>query len=153
MDGFIDRLADLLRGLMGDTDERARRHDRGPATGGGDAAGPAWRDPDLRAAWEELEDYLGTGSGASAKAREAGRGAGGQNARRAEPPADESLRQDFKNLEVPFGSDIETVRASYKALMLKYHPDKFASDPEKQRVALEITKKINESFDKIRNRR
>ncbi len=148
LDSFIDRLAEFLRGLMGDR-EGGPSSSRGPVNEG--SAGSRWQDPDLRAAWEELEDYLGSGS--ERHNRAAGRDSGGQRAHRPEPPADESLRQDFKNLEVPFGADIETVRRSYKALILRYHPDKFASDPERQRVALEITKKINESFERIRNRR
>jgi curved DNA-binding protein CbpA len=36
--------------------------------------------------------------------------------------------------------------------MMKYHPDKHAGDPEKQKIALEITKKVNESFERIRAR-
>jgi len=154
MDSFIDRLADLLKGLMGDREEEPgsdsdRRNAHRPGSGAG------WRDPDLRAAWEELEDYLGNGPGSGGTGRRAGAspGSAGAGPRRPEPPVDESLRKDFANLEVPFGADIETVRKSYKALMLRYHPDKFANDPEKQRVALEITKKINESFDRIRSRK
>ena len=67
-------------------------------------------------------------------------------------PPEESLRQDYANLEVPFGADIDTVRRSYKSLMMKYHPDKHAGDVEKQKIALEITKKVNESFERIRAR-
>ena len=70
----------------------------------------------------------------------------------ARPAADESLRRDYANLEVPFGADIEDVRRSYKSLVLRYHPDRFAADPEKQAIALEITKKINESFERVRDR-
>ena len=160
---FIDRLADMLRSLMGDKDDehsgrRGSRPEAGPGPGSGD---PGYRDPDLRAAWEELEDYMRGGTGEPGHAgdgRGENRGAGpgarasGDHQRRPEPPVDDSLRKDFANLEVPFGSDIETVRRSYKALVLKYHPDKFAGDPEKQRVALEITKKINQSFERIRSR-
>jgi curved DNA-binding protein CbpA len=36
-------------------------------------------------------------------------------------------------------------------LMLKYHPDRHAGDPQKQRLALEIAKKINQSFERIRS--
>ncbi len=157
---FTDRLAEILRSLMGNKgDESTGR----PGTRTGSGAGypgsdPGYRDPDLRAAWEELEDYMRGGSGTAGQSAGAGGEQGGpwsrgDGRRRPEPPVDESLRRDFANLEVPFGADIETVRRSYKALMLKYHPDKFAGDPEKQRVALEITKKINESFERIRNRR
>lgn len=122
MDGFIDRLSELLRSLFGGGEETAVR------------------DPDLDAAWEELDDFMGTAEGKN---------------RRSSPPAppgDENLRRDYANLEVPFGADIEEVKRSYKTLILRYHPDKHAGDPEKQRIALEISKKINESFERIRKR-
>ena len=141
MDGFIDRLADFLKSLLGGNtgspDET--RQD-------GQFAGTASRDPDLREAWDELDDYMKGGTGTSRKSTE------GSSSSRRKPPVDEALRQDYANLEVAFGADIETVRKSYKSLMLKYHPDKYTADPEKQRVALEITKKINESFERIRSR-
>jgi len=168
---FIDRLADILKSLMGDRgdDTSGRAGSRGGSRGGSFGTGSygtgshetgsqGYRDPDLRAAWEELEDYMrggsgdGSGSGSGARSRGGAGSAGGQYRRRPEPPVDESLRKDFANLEVSFGADIETVRKSYKALVLRYHPDKFAGDPEKQRVALEITKRINQSFERIRSR-
>jgi hypothetical protein len=161
---FIDRLAGILRSLMGDRNEdtpgRAGGRTGGPGGSSGgpggspEGAGQGYRDPDLRAAWEELEEYMrgGSGGGSAGRTGTTGTGSSGGRYRRPEPPVEESLRKDFANLEVPFGADIETVRKSYKALVLRYHPDKFAGDPEKQRVALEITKKINESFERIRNR-
>jgi DnaJ-domain-containing protein 1 len=139
LEGFIDRLAGLLRSLFSED---------GGAQGGRGASGapPRHHDPDLQNAWEELDEFMRTGSNDSARTR----------SRRAAPPPrqppDESLRLDYANLEVPFGADIDTVRRSYKRLMLKYHPDKHAGDPEKQKIALEITKKVNESFERIRTR-
>ena len=65
------------------------------------------------------------------------------------PP--ESLRGDYANLEVPFGADSQAVRRSYKRLVLQYHPDRHSGDPEKLRVATEITKKVNQSFERIRS--
>jgi hypothetical protein len=138
VEGFIDRLADFLKSLF--RDGEAGEGER-PA---GSAGGSRFRDPDLQDAWEELNDYMRTGSRDSSH-----QGTEEQSARR-HAPADESLRQDYANLEVPFGSDIETVRRSYKTLMLKYHPDKHGGDPQAQKIALEITKKINESFERIR---
>jgi DnaJ-domain-containing protein 1 len=130
VEGFVERLADFLKSLFGD--DRGAGGDAKPAAGGG------FRDPDLKDAWDELDDFMRTGT----------RKAAGSERR----PVDPGLRQDYANLEVPFGADIETVRRSYKRLMMKYHPDKHAGDPEKQKVALEITKKINESFERIRSR-
>ena len=141
MDGFIDKLAGFLRDLMGNGGSASRAKSAGSA---------GYQDPDLREAWEELDDYMRGGTGER-------RQEGGSQGRQREsagsrPPADESLRADYANLEVPFGSDIETIRNSYKTLMLRYHPDKHAGDPEKQRIALEITKKVNQSFERIRSR-
>jgi len=153
VDGFIDRLAELLKSLFG-SEERTTTSQR-----------PI--DPDVQAAWEELDEYMRTGSsgqsGRSTSGGSAGRSAGagrsegsGRSAGGAQGGAksprrvDESLRQDYANLEVPFEASAEEVRASYKRLMLKYHPDKYPGDPEKQKIALEIAKKINQSFERIR---
>ena len=129
MENIFDRLGELLKGLFSEGD--------------GHQDGHSARDPDLEAAWKELDDYLRAGNG-SPRENETGS--------RPRPVADEHLRRDYANLEVPFGADIEEVRRSYKSLVLRYHPDRFAADPEKQAIALEITKKINESFERIRAR-
>jgi hypothetical protein len=139
VEGFIDRLAEFLKTLFRDEQSGGNRRPSGQSHGAG------FRDPDLQEAWEELDDFMRGGT------RDSSRGADQQSARRPDR-VDESLRQDYANLEVPFGSDIETVKRSYKTLMLKYHPDKHGGDPQQQKIALEITKKINESFERIRAR-
>ncbi|MCM8776219.1 MAG: sulfotransferase [Candidatus Omnitrophica bacterium] len=71
----------------------------------------------------------------------------------AQPPRrdpQEHLRKDYENLEVAFKSDFETVKKQYKSLLRKYHPDRFDQDPEKYRPATEVTKKLNESFNRIK---
>jgi DnaJ-domain-containing protein 1 len=145
MEGFIDRLADALRSLLGDGTRHTPRSE-------GRKAGPGstFRDPDLREAWEELEDYMRGGKGQRVRGGDNPRSGGGR-AEGTRPP-DESLRQDYSNLEVAFGADIETVKKSYKALMMRYHPDAHPGDEQAKRAALEITKKINESFERIRSR-
>ena len=140
MEGFIDRLAEFLKSLF------REEQDGGNAQSRGQSSGARFRDPDLQDAWEELNDYMRTGTQGSTGKRTR------EESTRRHAPADESLRQDYANLEVPFGSDIDTVRRSYKALMLKYHPDKHGGNPREQKIALEITKKINESFERIRAR-
>ncbi len=139
MSSFMDRLAEFLRSILG-SDER-------PSPGQGQQARRPFVDPDLQDAWDELNDYMNAGR--ESEARDGGGRAGGRGTGAPSRP-DESLRQDYANLEVPFGADMETVRRSYKSLILRYHPDKHGRNPEEQRVALEITKKINESFERIR---
>lgn len=43
----------------------------------------------------------------------------------------DELERWYKTLELDPGADLEAVRKSYRRLMRKYHPDRFASDPEK----------------------
>ena len=136
MDGFIDRLADFIKSLRG-TDT--------PSAAGSGQQGTRYRDPDVQEAWEELDEFMRTGSNAPKE-----KPAGTDSSRSRPAAVNESLRPDYANLEVPFGSDIETVRASYKRLVLKYHPDRQGGDPELQKVALEIMKKINQSFERLR---
>jgi hypothetical protein len=145
VEGFIDKLADFLRGILGDDETAAkRRPPGGTSTGASGAGGQRYRDPDMQEAWEELDEYMRTGANTESKGRRQ------QQSARPHPPVDESLRQDYALLEVPFGADIETVRKSYKRMVLAYHPDRFGNDPEKQKIALEMSKKINESFERIR---
>jgi hypothetical protein len=57
------------------------------------------------------------------------------------------IRQAYARLEVPFGSDLETVRKAYRQLMRRYHPDRHANDPERERVATEIAQKLAVSYN------
>ena len=107
--------------------------------------GPAGKkDADYREAWEELEEYLRTGKSRVQPEQEDRRGPG----ERSSPP---SLVQDYANLELQLGASFENVRNSYKRLLKKYHPDRFANDPEKQKLATEITQKLNQSYQNIRS--
>jgi DnaJ-domain-containing protein 1 len=77
-----------------------------------------------------------------------GAGARGPGSSRARPtPADEELRRAYAALEVPFGSDFATVRKSYRTLMRKYHPDRHAGSPEKQKAATELAQKLGQAYE------
>ena len=65
---------------------------------------------------------------------------------------DPELAGYYSNLEVPYGADLETVRASWRRLVRKYHPDLHGTDPEKQRVATELVKGLNQAFEQLRKR-
>ncbi|KIG13645.1 hypothetical protein DB30_07853 [Enhygromyxa salina] len=56
----------------------------------------------------------------------------------------------YRTLEVPVGADFATVRKSYRRLIAQYHPDKFASDPEKYAAATEVARKITNAYDGLR---
>ena len=142
MDKFFDTLGDILKTLIGSDST-------GSSSGG--SAGTRRRryaDPDMQAAWNELEDFLN-------EDRDTGQHTAGEPGDRFRDPAverrRESLRRDYGNLEVPFGAPLETVRKSYKRLLRRYHPDRNADDPEKLKTATEITKKINISYRRIKD--
>jgi hypothetical protein len=58
-----------------------------------------------------------------------------------------TVRQAYARLEVPYGSDLATVRTSYRSLMRRYHPDRHAADPERERIATEISQRLTVAYD------
>ena len=60
------------------------------------------------------------------------------------------LHPDFKTLCVVPGTSLEECKASYKSLLKKYHPDRFANDEKKQTEATEITSSITSAFTRIK---
>ncbi len=65
------------------------------------------------------------------------------------PRGEKSIREYYANLEVPYGSDLETVKESYRALMRRYHPDKHSSSPEMEAIATELTQEITRAYRAI----
>lgn len=64
-------------------------------------------------------------------------------------PTLERLRW-YRTLEVGPEASMEEVRSSYRRLLRKYHPDRFASDPEKLRAATEVARKITAAYNGIK---
>lgn len=130
---IFDRLGNLIRTIL--DDEPGEEPARGRI-----AADSRFRtDPDLRDAWEELERFMHDPNP-------------GDPAKHAtdQPRIPESLRIDYRNLEVPFGAPLTEVRRSYKRLLTEFHPDKHSSDPNRFRTATEVTKRLNRSYERIR---
>ena len=61
---------------------------------------------------------------------------------------DARLASYYRMLELPYGAPTYNVKASYKRLMKKYHPDKFQSDEQRQ-TATELVKKLNEAYTEL----
>jgi DnaJ-domain-containing protein 1 len=152
--GILDRLENVIKSYLDDEDGRIfGRKSRREGTG----------DPDLDAAYEELNDYLGktekkeraAGNGFSGNREQswnggfgAGRGAGrtsgaGGNA------VPESLRADFAELGIPSGSSAEECKNAYKKLLKIHHPDRHAGHPGNLKKATERTARINAAYDRI----
>jgi hypothetical protein len=53
--------------------------------------------------------------------------------------------QYYRMLELPNGAPLYNVKASYKRLMKKYHPDRFQNDDQRA-TATELVKRLNEAY-------
>lgn len=60
------------------------------------------------------------------------------------------LYDDFKTLCLMPGTNLDECKIAYKSLLKKFHPDKFANEPEKQKEATEITSSITSAFTRIK---
>lgn len=67
---------------------------------------------------------------------------------RGDPPSDPAAdrRRWYAALGLEPGADAAEVRKAYRRLLTKYHPDKFANDPEKLKAATEVTRKLTEAY-------
>ena len=56
------------------------------------------------------------------------------------------LAKYYANLEIPVGSDRETIKTAWKTQMKKSHPDLHGSDPKKKQIAEELTRQLNQAY-------
>ena len=136
MDQIFDRITNLFRTLFTDdpfdSDSYEKTRNR-------------YYDPDLQEAWDELDEFLNDGKTDTNQTYRQKR----TYTQKIDPEL-EALKKDYANLEVEFQAPFIEVKKSYKKLLSKYHPDRFANNPKKLKIATEIAKKINQSFTKIR---
>jgi DnaJ-domain-containing protein 1 len=52
----------------------------------------------------------------------------------------------LSNLELKEGATFDQIKASYKNLIRKYHPDKFHGNEQQRKVAEQVTSRLNEAF-------
>ncbi len=127
-----DHLRDLLSSSKEPEPEVPQEEPAGPSVGSkAGRRARVFRDA-AEDAWERAYD--------SARARAGVRG---------EPPSDPAAdrKRWYKTLEVQPGANLRKVRRAYRKMLLQYHPDKFANDPEKQKVATEVTRRLTEAYN------
>ena len=129
MDQIFDRLGNLLRSVFQEGDDNSDENSSS--------------DPDLQDAWDELNDFLKSEEPSTAShARTT------HSYRSSTIPHE--IEQAFATLGVPTTASKEEIVKAYKTLLLKHHPDRFATDPEKLSGATEKAKRINEAFQRIK---
>ncbi len=77
---------------------------------------------------------------------------GAENNKKTEERLDPLLAQWYANLEVPYGSDLKTVKQAWRMLMKRYHPDLHSRDPKKKEIATELTQKLTEAYQGLEKR-
>ena len=152
--GIFDRLGDVINSYFNDFSDKTNR---GFSSPGGNFGGSG--DPDVDAAYEELNDFLNNKEPRTENRRSEYRWSdntdnstrsGASSSRSASsnmPP--EELRSDFEKMEVPFGADEETCKAAYKKLMKIHHPDRHAGHEGNFKKATERSARINAAWDRI----
>jgi DnaJ-domain-containing protein 1 len=106
-------------------------------------------DPDLDAAYEELDDYLNRRENRSERAHNQTQYEARQSANAGAKLPPQELRADFECLGVSFGADAETCKAAYKKLLKIHHPDRHAGHEGNFKKATERSARINASWDRI----
>jgi hypothetical protein len=145
--GIFDRFGEVLKSYLNDEDGRAfGNHSEGtPHSRKG-----RYNDPDVEAAFEELDEYLKGGKpGASVKSDAAGssRAAAGNN--RSVQLFPESFIGDFAELGLPLGASADECKAAYKKLLKLHHPDRHAGHAANMKKATDKSARINAAFDRI----
>jgi len=153
------RLIDLARSELNSLLERAGREEdeddrenaRPSGRGGGGASGDVSQMSD-----EELMAEIERRRRAREEVDEALHGKRRPPPPRSAPPprsspprtaaGDDAIRKAYAALEVPAGSDFETVKKSYRRLMRKYHPDLHTGAPEKARAATDLTQRLTQAY-------
>lgn len=132
-----DRLGNVIKSYLND-------EDAGLFVNRGGRASSA--DPDLAAAYEELNDFLSGRERRTGGERPREAKWGGAS-RAAIPP--ESLRADFAELELPFGASGEECKSAYKRLLKIHHPDRHAGHEGNMKKATEKSARLNTAFERI----
>jgi DnaJ-domain-containing protein 1 len=64
---------------------------------------------------------------------------------------DKTIREYYANLEVAYGADMDTVKESYRRLMRRYHPDRYANDSDMEELATELSQEITQAYHAVKS--
>jgi hypothetical protein len=134
--GIWDRLGSVIKSYITDESEKvfgknsAKRHN----------------DPDLNAAYEELDDFLRGREASSSFAEKSGREAERQKKAR---PVPEEVRQDFAELGLTPDATAEECKETYKRLLKIHHPDRHTNHDENMKKATDKAARVNAAYDRL----
>jgi DnaJ-domain-containing protein 1 len=59
----------------------------------------------------------------------------------------EKIQRYYANLELPIGASLSEVKAAYRRLMRRYHPDLHQEDPAKAEVATKLAQELRTAYE------
>lgn len=62
---------------------------------------------------------------------------------------DDKIAEYYKVMDLPYGAEFPEVKAAYRRLMRKYHPDRHAGNPKKQKAATELTMRVTQAYNAL----
>ena len=131
--GILGRLGNVVKSYLNDENDTIfRRKGHGSGSGGSGRHG----DPDLNAAYEELDDFLNGKEGGWK-----------ETAQERNVPAE--LLADFAELGLSAGASAAECKAAYKKLLKIHHQDRHAGNPEAMKKATEKTTRVNAAYGRI----
>ncbi|MCL1992824.1 MAG: J domain-containing protein [Spirochaetes bacterium] len=140
---IFDRLGTVFKSYVNDVDaERAKSRTKRSYGG----------DPDLDAAFDELDDFLKNGatSGGGSAGSGGNRKKEQQYGKKPQPPKKtDEIKEAFAELGLGVGASAEECKTAYKKLLKIHHPDRHASHEGNFKKATERCARINAAYDKI----
>ena len=64
-----------------------------------------------------------------------------------EPRETAQIRRYYANLELPIGAPVDEVKAAYRRLMRRYHPDLHQGDREKAEIATRLAQELRVAYE------
>jgi DnaJ-class molecular chaperone len=65
------------------------------------------------------------------------------------PPPPHPMVEQYATLGLTVGADVATVERTWRRLVLKNHPDRFAGDPVAEKTASERLRRINAAHEEV----
>ena len=134
--GIWDRLESVFKSYLNDGKEAVFKK------GGAGKQG----DPDLNAAYEELDDFL-KGNDNKDKSRVSGDEKEKTAEKKRSMP--DEIRQDFAELGLTPDASAEECKEAYKKLLKIHHPDRHANHEGNLKKATEKTARVNAAYDHL----
>ena len=111
-------------------------------------------DPDLDAAYDELNDFLRGDGGSRGGSSSSGPGGGSRGSKKEAAgekartiPAE--LREDFAELGLSPEASAGECKSAYKKFLKIHHPDRHAGNPELMKKATEKAARVNAAYSRL----